>query len=387
MQFKRTLKKFAFLNNIMSKNKILFIAPRFHTNQFFLTKQLIEHNIEVNFLAVYTGGSENHSYVKPILLIPSIITKWFLRGKDQKEAEDREALRKYHISSYQQCRDVYKKLNPDILVIRNLKFFISIQHLILGLIFRKKIFLYTQNRYHEKVSSKRKFFYRVLKKIGIKHFTPVLGDVDQPIIPNTFYIPFVIDKLVEDQSISAKSQVNGIQLITIGKMNDRKNIKELVDSLFRVNFFDNINNTLIIVSECITEQNYTYLNSIKERIHKNKEQIEFHLNISHSMVLDLLKSSDLFILPSHGEPAAFSVLEAMACGLAVVCSDKNGTKCYIENNVNGFVFKHSKDFQDLDVVLETILTKETLRKYGWESLRLIEKNHGLEKFYRNVILN
>ena len=262
----------------MFKKKVLFIAPRFHTNQFFLTKQLLEKDVEVSFLSVYIGGSENHTYLKPILSTPSKLTKWILKNKDPKLAEDREILRKYSITSFTQCIKVYKELSPDILIIRNLRNFISIQHLIIGIILRKRVFLYTQNNYRQEISNSRKFFYHSLRVFGVKHYTPVLGDVNAPIIPNTFYLPFIMEKMVSKESIISKNQNAGIQIMTIGKMSKRKNIKELVKSLFQIKFFDTKDNTLNIVSECIGEQQMKYLESLKNSIHAHESQIVFHLN-------------------------------------------------------------------------------------------------------------
>lgn len=369
----------------MSRKKVLFVVPRFHTNQFYLAKQLLEKEIEVNYLSVYIGTSESHKYLKPILSKPSKLIKWFLKNKNSKFADDRETLRKYTITSIAQCIKIYKELNPDIVIVRNLRLFISIQHFFIGVILRKKVFLYTQNYYRQQISKRRKLFYRSLSIFGVKHYTPVLGDVNAPIIPNTFYIPFVMEKMVHEKTVSSKDQNTGIQIITIGKMQERKNLKELVDSLFRINFFDKKSNTLTVVSECIGEQHMKYLESIKKSILKNESQIKFHLNIEHDKVFELLKKSDLFVLPSHNEPAGTSINEAMACGLAVVCSNSNGTQCYIENGVNGFVFKYSQDFEDLDVVLKKILDKNTLVNYGLESLKRIEQYHGIENFYNNVI--
>ena len=369
----------------MSKKKVLFIAPRFHTNQFYLVKKLLEKEVEVNFLSVYVGGSENHKYVKPILSRPSALIRWFIKNKDPKYASGREVLRKYSITSFRQCFNVYKELSPDIIIVRNLRYFISMQHFFIGILLGKKVFLYTLNNYKQHISKRRKLFYRSLSIFGVKHYTPVLGDVNAPSIPNTYYIPFVMEKMVDNETVIFKNKNDGIQIMTIGKMNDQKKIKELVDSLFRINFFDKKNNTLTIVSECIGEQHEKYLESVKKSILKNESQVKFHLNIAHSKVFELLKKSDLFVLASHKELAGTCIHEAMACGLAVVTSNSNGTQCYIENGVNGYVFRFSKDFEDLDEVLIKLMDKNILLNYGLASLKRIDQYHGIDNFYNNVI--
>ena len=50
-----------------------------------------------------------------------------------------------------------------------------------------------------------------------------------------------------------------------------------------------------------------------------------------------LRSSDMFILPSFGEGMSVAMLEAMACGLAVISTDIGGTREVIENRRNGIL--------------------------------------------------
>ncbi|MCK0147052.1 glycosyltransferase family 4 protein [Arenibacter sp. F26102] len=344
----------------------------------------MKKKIAVAFLSIYQGGSENHKYLKPIFSKPSILVNWFIKNKkDAKIPKNRYFLRKYHLSSFRQCKRIYNEFNPDIVIIRNLRLLISIQHLIIGLILRKKIFIYSLNNYRQNIGFSRKLVANTLKLFGVKHYTPVFGDVSKPVMPNTYYIPMVMDKLVVKESILSKIYNPGIQIATVGKMVERKKLRELVESLIRIKFFDNRENKLIIISECIGEKHEQYLDTIP----KKENQIIFHLNIKHEIVFKLYESSDLFILPSFNEPAGTSLVEALASGLAVVCSDTNGTKGYIDEGINGHVFKSTEDFYDLDMVLSKIMDKNLLINYGMESLRIIEENHSIDKFYDLVINN
>lgn len=58
-----------------------------------------------------------------------------------------------------------------------------------------------------------------------------------------------------------------------------------------------------------------------------QEEVEMMGNVSEDSVLGLLQRTDVFLLPSYGlgEAAPVSVMEAMACGLPVVCSRIGGT--------------------------------------------------------------
>ena len=372
----------------MPSTKVLFVAPRFHTNQFFLTKGLIEKGVEVKFLSVYIGGSENHEYIQPILGKPSFFVKGFLKKQDSKTYIGKKILRKYFINSFRQNFKLYRDFSPDIVIVRNFKNAISIQHLLLAFLKGKRIYLYTQRNYRQNLGFKETFFLKALGVLGIRHYTPVHGNESEPISPNTSYLPFVIETQVGRELVSSKLEHKGIRVVVIGKMEPRKKIMEAIEIMGKISKFNRPENELIIISECISDANDSYFKKIMQNIPPDIQfSLNFELNIKHEKVLAHLKKSDLFLLPSRGEPAAFSILEAMACGTAVICSDQNGTKNYIETGVNGGVFKFTEDLSHLETILKGMMDKKTLNIYGHSSLELVESNHSIDYFYKNIIHN
>jgi glycosyltransferase involved in cell wall biosynthesis len=69
------------------------------------------------------------------------------------------------------------------------------------------------------------------------------------------------------------------------------------------------------------------------------DRVELVGQIGEDAVLDLLRRADLFALTSvgKGEAAPVSVMEAMACGLPVICSRIGGTPDMIEDGIDGFL--------------------------------------------------
>ena len=55
-------------------------------------------------------------------------------------------------------------------------------------------------------------------------------------------------------------------------------------------------------------------------------------------VIALMKSSDLFVMPSLYEGLSIAMIEAMACGLPIIASAAPGIKNFIKNEQNGFLF-------------------------------------------------
>jgi len=55
-------------------------------------------------------------------------------------------------------------------------------------------------------------------------------------------------------------------------------------------------------------------------------------------VIALMKSSDLFVMPSLYEGLSIAMIEAMACGLPIIASAAPGIKDFIKNDQNGLLF-------------------------------------------------
>jgi colanic acid/amylovoran biosynthesis glycosyltransferase len=82
------------------------------------------------------------------------------------------------------------------------------------------------------------------------------------------------------------------------------------------------------------------------------EHVELLGTRSEDEVLALLRRADVFVLPSfsYGEAAPVSVMEAMSCGLPVICSIIGGTAEMIDDGVNGFLVAQ----KDVDAIADRI---------------------------------
>jgi len=55
--------------------KFLFLAPRYHTNQIGIIRNLIKNKHKVFFNSLYKGKIEDHSLIKPFNLPQSNVSK------------------------------------------------------------------------------------------------------------------------------------------------------------------------------------------------------------------------------------------------------------------------------------------------------------------------
>ena len=92
------------------------------------------------------------------------------------------------------------------------------------------------------------------------------------------------------------------------------------------------------------------------------------------------RCADLFVLPSTGEPASISQLEAMAYSLPVVCSDKNGTACVVEDGINGYLFKDNDEKSLYGAIDKIVVNKEMRNRMSIESFGLINSKYQIDQY-------
>jgi glycosyltransferase involved in cell wall biosynthesis len=92
-----------------------------------------------------------------------------------------------------------------------------------------------------------------------------------------------------------------------------------------------------------------------------------------------LSSAHVFVLPSYAEGFPMSLIEAMLSGLPAICSDVGGISDSLHDGVNGFLIP-PKNIQALKEAMEFyIKNPDALSKHSLESMKLVRKNHDVER--------
>ena len=78
-------------------------------------------------------------------------------------------------------------------------------------------------------------------------------------------------------------------------------------------------------------------------------------------VKEILKTSDIFCFPSKQEGLPVALMEAMASGLPVICSDIRGNKDLIENKKGGYLLK-SYDIDEYSIKIQELIENKFLRE-------------------------
>ena len=337
--------------------RFLFVAPRFHTNQYFITKTLKEKGHNVHFFVLYKFPSvEKYDAIEPVIIDKYLSVDYFKK---------------------------LKTFNPDIVIIRDPNKSISFISLVWAKLLKiKNIIIYTQGPLYRRKSLKTKINKVFLNVFGAKWITPVLGDREKykKFDERAYYLPFPVEPIIKSFEEKQFFENGRINIITVGKLNlKRKNIILLLKAVNNLKHQFPIHLTIIGFLE--NEQGEQYLKML-DFIQKNQlsEIVEIKKNLDFFDVHKEYLKHDLFVLPSFNEPAAYSIVEAMAAGLPVISSDTNGTQCYIREGENGCIFK-SNNLEDLTKKICLIIqNKKNIIKMGKRSYEIALKNHSPERF-------
>ena len=111
--------------------------------------------------------------------------------------------------------------------------------------------------------------------------------------------------------------------------------------------------------------------------YKFNPNIIFKGMVTQDKLIELYKESDVFVIPSLGEGLAQVGLEAMNCGLPIICSDASGVNDIVTNGENGFIVPVSNQNALYEAMLWLVnnpksiqvlgmKAHETARQYSWD---------------------
>jgi len=190
----------------------------------------------------------------------------------------------------------------------------------------------------------------------------------------------------KDQEVIKKYQLpqDKILFFFLGRMDKDKNIDTIIKALSLTS--DKIH--LIIAGQGAEE------NNLKQLAHEQKvyPKITWLGFIPDSDIVKLYNSMDGFILMSPFEVQSIVTLQAISCGLPVICSKEGALPELCHDNQNGFLID-TYNFQTLAQKMEILTDDENLRKKFGDQSREIslphEKNRNLQKLedlYKSLTL-
>lgn len=373
--------------------RVLYVAPRYHTNQLPIVKGWIANGHEVMFISQFCAALEDYSILKPIVLgywkpIDILIhTISRLRYGKQYTVEREYALKiKAGLPPIGKMKKYIKQFQPDIVILRER----SIYNIPFYQYCKKKnilCILYNQSPVWDNPKRDGGIGHRILLRFLPKYrITPVLGKREQNTVEmkNSFYVPFVIEPHVRPAE-KEHFRDGKIQMICVGRYEERKNLFMLIEVINELSKKYEL--FLTIVGEATDEGQEQYY---KRLINKVKEygldsRVALLKNLDQKKLYEQYRRADIFVLPSTRERASVSQLEAMSCCVPTICSDTNGTACYVKNGKNGYIFR-DMDRDDLkQKIALAVANKEKLVQMGINSYNEVMEEYQFPNYYHSIL--
>ena len=357
--------------------RFVFTAPRFHTNQRYAFKALLDAGHEVTVLALRRAQSEAYDVMEPRVLGYSRIFTPLLRLLS--------TLTGRYVGGVPPVLRFWREirtLRPCTVVVRDPSSAYGMLAMLVAKLTGSRLILYNQSpRYRKLGWAKQIAQTLILRMTSAPWFTPVLGNPDRHPLPKRAprYVPFVMEPQIspDERRCLAHERVN---LLHVGTFQPRKNHRMFLEVVARLARRYPVSAT--IVGSCDSPAYYRELEAVT-RLRARlglEDTVVIETNVPHLDMSEHYASHDIFVLASRDEPAAVSPVEAMAHSLPVICSDTNGTRCYVRHGENGFVFR-SGDVKDLEACIESVIEdRERLVEMGRRSYELVVDEHAPRRY-------
>ena len=373
--------------------RILFIAPRFHTNQAPIVKLLTSQGHEVSFVVQRIEMSEDKNLLDPILCKPNflykIIENYKCKGKSKVWSEDYRL--RHFIPSTRSLFSIIRQIDPDVVIYREPCMFSLIARLISLLLGVPELVLYTQSPCVRTENTFKRRLTNSLRKIlfGTKIYSPVYMQnaitSDKLLFSQGVkFIPFVMEF---DDQILTRTYCRGekINVVDVGKYRDYKDHFVLIDALLSLPAEVRSLFSVSIVGQCVKDEEIEYFDKLQEAIHTGNltSIVRLHKNVPYHEMRKIYLENDVFILTSKRELASVAVLEAMTFGTVCISTDYNGTASYI-NPDYGYLFRAQNPESLKDVLLDLYNKKDLLSDMGRTTYQYAKENYSQKSYSKGL---
>ncbi len=369
--------------------KFLYVAPRYHTNQMDIMKGLVEHGHEVCFISHYAAIIEDYSYVTPIVLgyspLYRLVDFLYVKVLHRKDPTAIVFKIQHGFPPMGKLRRLIREFSPDVVILRER----SMYSMVACHICKKQGYpciLYNQNPLWSE-PEKTDLPHRIVDMLSPKlRMTPVMGIKKEgtSIKKNDYFVPFVVEpqKAPEERTYFTDDTIH---ILCIGKYEVRKhhlmllNVVRQLQEKYRIR--------LTLVGEATNHFQKEYFEQVGKYVaeHHMEEVVAVKVNVPRSKMEQEYLAADLYVIPSTLEMASVSQLEAMSYSLPVICSDTNGTACYVEDGVTGYWFKDC-DEEDLQCKMDQMLSdRERMLRMGAAGYRAVVEKYNFERYYEAVM--
>lgn len=366
------------------------MSHRYHTNQTTIMKGWKENGHEVRFLSQYAGKVEDYTYVQPIVVGYSLLFRafdhiyvHFLKRKDP-AAIDMKL--KCGVPPLLKLAKYMKEFRPDIAIIRERSVYTICMYAICRH-YHIPTILYNLSPVWDK-PKKMDLAHKIVWKLTPKYrITPtnLVGIDFTGLVKDEYgyWAPFLMEPQVspEEKTYFANGKIN---VFCIGKYQERKNLQMMIEAVEAL--LPQYDLHLTIAGELSNHFHEEYYKKVSGYVkeHKLEDRVTFYTNLNRQEIVREYRKADVYVVPSTGEPASITVIEAMAFSVPAISGSDNGTASYIDYGKTGYVFEDNNKADLINKLEKIICSRETLVKMGAAGYQHVKDNFQFKNYYGQI---
>lgn len=172
----------------------------------------------------------------------------------------------------------------------------------------------------------------------------------------------------------AKRDKNEVRVIYVGRLESIKGYYDLVEAAKKITR-DKKNVRFYLVGNLTGKDEYVKNNSSSQIVflgHRND-------------IFSILKTMDIFVLPSYSEGLPNALMEAMAAGLACAASDVGGVKILLKDQETGLLFQPGNQKEIVEKIRQLIDDAKLRKSLGREARKLIAEKFDWDNIAKEII--
>ena len=363
----------------------------YHTNQTTIMKGWKENGHEIRFLSQYAGKIEDYTYVRPIVVGYSRLFQAFdyiyihFLKKEDPFAIDMKL--KCGVPPLFKLARYIREFKPDLAIIRERSVYTICMNAICRH-YKIPTILYNLSPVWDK-PKKMDFAHKIVWKLTPEfRITPsnLIGIDFKGLVKDEkgYWTPFLMEpQLSPEKKIYFRN--DRINVFCIGKYQERKNHQMMIEVIEELSAKYDLH--LTIAGEISNRFHEQYFEKVQDYVKKHglEEKVTFLVNLNRKQVFEEYSKADVYVVPSTGEPASITVIEAMAHSIPAVSGSDNGTASYIDYGNTGYVFE-DKNKEDLRDKLENIICdRNKLQAMGAAAYHHVENNFQFKSYYTPIM--
>ena len=369
--------------------RIMYVAPRLHTNMVPILRGWHEKGCPVAFLAQYEAKNEVHDYVYYHVVKGSFISRIIQKALSLKfdaAIVTSKMIYAFIPSIVDIIREI-RKFSPDIVIMRERNRMSAVTNIVCLLCGIRKRILYIQAPLL--MGTSRNSIKKAIQKLCFPKVTysPILfkGIRDCPTIAtrsHEWFVPLVTEANQNQRKTYCAN--HKLHILDIGKYQDYKNHFFLVDAL--APFCEDEGIEVTIIGQGSSPGEMAYKKRLLEYISQKKLEsiIRVTDNINYAEMPKQYEANDVLILPSKGEGAGMVILEAMGQGLCVLSSIYCGLSSYVRNAGCGITFD-LKDPAELTEAIAILKNNHALvEHYGERAVMAVLSDYSFTNYYQAI---